>query len=184
MRQWAQCMEIKDLSVAKRRAGLLAKDGLLHRIRLPLLRVSPLVLTKRGCDVIGDGLPPLSQVRLAQFEHDSTLVDLSFDLRQRFGPNCSWIPERRVRQLYPDADHVPDGILRRPGVGDIGIELELTAKSPKRLEAILAGHASNLNYEFVWYFTNDEAVAKLVRRLADGYPRIRLVTINRRNTRG
>ena len=116
MGQWAQCMKTKDLSVAKRRAGLLAKEGLLHRIRLPLLRVSPIVLTKKACDVIGDRLPPLSQVRLAQFEHDSTLVDLSFDLRKRFGPNCSWIPERRVRHLYPEADHVPDGILRRPAV--------------------------------------------------------------------
>lgn len=180
--QWAVCMGDAEYSIASRRVRKLENDGYVHRIRMPLLRVSLIVLTQQGCDFIDDSLAPLSRVRISQFEHDATLTDLAFYLIRRFGPGCKWISERRLRQMHPGAEHIADGILRRPD-GDVQIELELTPKSIPRLEAILAQHEANLTVKETWYVTDNEAVAMLVRRLAKGYSQIKVVKFSRWSSR-
>jgi hypothetical protein len=101
----------------------------MRRLKLPLLAVSPLVLTQKGCDLIGDSLAPVTHLRVAGFEHDSTIVDMAFDLVSRFGG--TWITERRWHQVHPDASHTPDGVLRLSD-GDNAIEVELTAVNKHR----------------------------------------------------
>jgi hypothetical protein len=174
--QWAR-LRNSGYSTAARRARRLINEGLLRRLQLPLLAVSPLVLTQKGCALIGDKLAPVTHLQVAEFEHDSTVVDMAFDLVSRFGG--TWITERRWHQVHPDASHTPDGILRLPD-GDIAIEVELTAKSSKRLSDILAEHAANFAFRQVWYVTDSDAVATLVRRLAEGYPQIKVVRFKRR----
>ena len=180
--QWARCMSA-EYSLASRRVRKLENEGLVRQVRTHSLTVSPIVLTQQGCDVVGTSLAPLPHVRVSQFQHDATVTDLALDLLVRFGPGATWISERRLRQIQPDAGHAPDGILRRAD-GDVAIEVELTAKSPARLEAILAHHAANLSINECWYFINSDAVATLVRRLAKAYPRIRIVRFNPRASRG
>jgi hypothetical protein len=48
----------------------------------------------------------------------------------------------------------------------LAIEVELTAKAPKRLEAILAAYALHRGYDAVHYLVDDPPVAKLIRRSA------------------
>jgi hypothetical protein len=174
--QWAR-LRNSGYSTAARRARRLNDDGLLRRLKLPPLAVSPLVLTQKGCDLIGDTLAPVTHLRVAEFDHDSTVVDMAFDLVSRFGG--TWITERRWHQVHPNASHTPDGVLRLSD-GDIAVEVELTAKSPKRLSDILADHAANLAFRQVWYLTDSDPVATLVRRLAKGYPQIKVVRFKRR----
>jgi hypothetical protein len=153
----------------------------MRRLQLPVLSRSVLIPTQRACDLIGDSMAPINHVRVSEYEHSSQLFDVAQALITKF--NATWISERRLRQLNEADSHIPDGILRRED-GDIAIELELTPKAPRRLADILAEHAANLAVRETWYVIDSEAVEKLVRRLAVGYPQIKIVRFNRRKGHG
>jgi hypothetical protein len=166
--------------VAARRGRLLIKEGLLRRERLPMTTVRPVVLTAKGCKATEDKLAPLSGIRTGELFHDLKLVDVARVLVARFSGKFE-APRRIRSRLGADKSpsrHLPDGILYRANTEPVAIELELTAKSVPRLTTIINEYAANLTYGEVWYLTNDEAVARLVKRLAQGQPHIRVARIN------
>ena len=177
LRQWAKVLK-NGYSTGAKRFRLLESAGWVRRLELPNSSLLLLAPTQSGCDLIGDSLPPITSVKLAEHRHDSMLFDLSQAIVAKRGG--IWIPERRLRQRG-HAGHIPDGLLRLGG-SNIAIELELSAKAPQRLSEILAQHASNLNHHETWYFTDNDEVARLVGRLAVGYSMIKVIRFTRKNS--
>jgi len=86
-------------------------------------------------------------------------------------------PARRVAQRLDvlGLGHQPDGIWHRPsGRRPVFIELELSLKSPERLQQIIDGYGANLSISSVLYLVDDAAVARAVEKFAAGYPHIQV----------
>lgn len=168
-----------DFSTAARRIRLLCDGGVIERKAFPLSTMSVLIPTRDGSAVTGDDLAPIAGVRVATSRHDLMLVDCARALEQRF--KMRFEPERRLRQRgFGNADHLPDGLLHRQDAPPIAVELELSQKPPRRLEAILDTYAAHPEVAEAWYVVVDEGVEKFVRRFAEGRP---YVTVRRwRNT--
>ncbi len=73
-------------------------------------------------------------------------------------PLCDYAPSGKQRLHYPDVV-----VVRRDG-SRVAVELELTLKSRRRLEAILAGYAAERRIAGVVYFTDREPIAAAVAR--------------------
>jgi len=89
-------------------------------------------------------------------------------------PKDTWRSEREIRaQQNVNAKgstppHVPDAELISPNGTVRAIEVELTIKAEKRLEAIVSDLAANKHYNAIWYFLPESvysAVTKAVRKL-------------------
>ena len=126
-----------DFSTAARRVRALVEAGLVRRVKSSILSATPIIVTPKGAQVAGDSLPPLSGIRPGEFRHDAVLVDVARGLTARF-PGSHFEPVRRIRHsgALAEAKHLPDGYVHR-GADRYIVELELTVKSRKRLEAIM-----------------------------------------------
>lgn len=163
-----------DFSTAARRVRKLIEAGLLKRLDLEILSARPLVVTKAGCALLGESLPPMRGVHTSTFRHDNLVVDLALALERRF--DASFETERQLRrQPGQVAGHLPDGILHIPDGRNIGVELELTQKSQHRLAEIMSIHAGNLALDEVWYTIVDDAIRPPLVRAAAGHSHIRIV---------
>ena len=126
---------------AHRRLGLLHREGYLLRERLFHGEGRVYHVSAMGQEASGDGLSRLEMISPATYRHNRMLVDLGPG-GHRQDRRASSRRERRLRQeraidgLGHDG-HVPDGLLQVKGKKPIAIELELTAKSRRRLEAIV-----------------------------------------------
>ena len=115
-------------------------------------------------------LPPISQVSLSRYNHNSYLIDVYMKLA-RVHPAATWLSER---QLYQDKysvggtryRHVPDGLLIFPEDKQIAIEIELTSKAKQRWEQIFNAYASDLSVSEVWYYC-PRSIINPLRKLAD-----------------
>lgn len=163
-----------NFSTASRRVRKLIEAGLLRRLDLGALAARPLVVTRAGCALMGDRIPPMRGIRIGTYRHDALVVDLALGLERRFGA-----PFETERQLKAQpglvAGHLPDGVLHMPDGRHIGIELELTQKSQQRLSEIMAAHTSNLALDAVWYVIIDEAMRPALARASTDHPHIRIV---------
>lgn len=74
--------------------------------------------------------------------------------------------------LEPQVRHVPDAIIERPTGRLIAVELELSPKTPNRLQAILDGYAAEKAYDLVPYLVPGEKMARYVARFARGLDRV------------
>lgn len=163
-----------EFSTAARRVRKLIEAGLLLRLELDALSARPLVVTKAGCALVGDTIPPMRGIRLGTYRHDTMMVDLALAMERRFG--ATFETERQLRsQPGPVAGHLPDGILHLPDGRRVGAELELTQKSQQRLSNIMAIHAGNLALDAVWYVIVNEAMRPVLARVSADYPHIRIV---------
>lgn len=163
-----------DFSTAARRVRKLVAAGLINRLELGITIARPLVVTKAGCALIGDPIPPMRGIRTSTYRHDALVVDLALALESRFG--ATFETERQLQsQPGPVPGHLPDGILHLPDGRHIGIELELTQKSQHRLAHIMAIHAGNLALDEVWYLIVDEAMRAAIARAAFEHPHIKIV---------
>ncbi|MBE7734632.1 hypothetical protein [Devosia faecipullorum] len=163
-----------DFSTAARRVRKLIAAGLLKRIELGIMTNRPLVVTMAGCRLIGDTIPPMTGIRAGTFRHDGLLPDLALSLERRFG--VAFETERQLL-AQPDAvrGHLPDGLLHLKDGRHVGIELELTQKSQRRLTDIISIHASNLALDEVWYVIIDEAMRPVLTRAAADHSHIKIV---------
>jgi len=164
-----------EFSTAARRVRKLIEAGLLTRLDLGTLAARPLVVTRAGCALVGDTIPPMRGIRIGTYRHDTMVVDLALAMeRRRFG--ATFETERQLKsQPGPVAGHLPDVILHMPDGRRVAAELELTQKSQQRLSDIMAIHAGNLALDAVWYVIVDEAMRPVLARVSADYPHIRIV---------
>lgn len=153
---------------AARRVAAMCEAKFLTRIELAISKRLPLVCTRLGCAVARDSLPPLSGVRIGTLEHDLRVVDVARALTKRLGGTFE--PARRVglRREELGLEHLPDGILHRPNCAPVFIELELSLKSPQRLQKIIDGYGTNLSIKAVWYLVEDAAIGRAIQKAAAG----------------
>lgn len=154
-----------------RRLKRLVDNGYLTTTRVGHSRCA-FRLVKAGVIECGDDLPPLKIIAMGSYHHDLQLVDLAMLLEKQTGGH--FVTERRIRKdrclsgvgVY---GHVPDGLLEIEGQKAIAIELELSTKGWRRLQAIIADHAANLDIDEVWYFAGSDALCRRLKRATDGY---------------
>ena len=142
-------------------------------------------ITRRGLDAIGSGLP-VPHLDLKGYRHDVGVGWLWLAAQDgAFGPTARVWSERAMRSfdLRPDRDGPPFGVgtgLRGPGGGEqlhypdllvslsdgvrVAIELELSAKSRRRLDRIMLGYASDSRTDIVLYLV---PTGPLGRRIED-----------------
>jgi len=172
-----------DLATAARRVRYLIEIGVIRRIDLKSSTVRPLVVTAKGCEVSGDTLAPVKNVSRAKINHEVLLSKILMTLEARHGGRFELT--RRVAERYqndPDrmSNHLPDAIWHRDDRTVVAIELELTAKSKRRLAQNFAQYAADLSIDQVWYLTDDLTLAHmLLRESRDFRPPIKIVPFNR-----
>lgn len=165
-----------DYFTAARRIGKWTKAGLVRKCYPPFTTIVAIVPTAAGCEMAGDDLAPIRGIRTGTFIHDCKLIEVERQLLTRYGGEFE--PTRRIQARLASSgrpnQHLPDGILRRPGREPVAIELELSVKAPRRLNEIMRAHAADMDVEAVWYLTDNLAVARAVKRAAKDFPHIRI----------
>ena len=170
--------------VAYRRLRGLVDSELLCYRRVFHHRPGCYQITRAGLGVIESELPR-AQIDLRTYRHDIGVVWVYLAaLNESLGPYERVLSEREMRAAdqrrevgeesfaiplggyTPNGSartHYPDVVLVRDGGSRVAVELELTLKSRRRLEAILAGYAGELRLAHLLYFTDRLAVAQAVR---------------------
>lgn len=134
-------------TAAYRRVSACVQAGLLERLRV--LREEPSVLraTRAGLRYAGFGFP-VAKVSAATIGHALRCVSVAQHLALEFGAE-QVLSERELRfaeriEAHPIASaRLGDGRLHRPDLvafwegGTVAIEVELSAKAPRRLEALI-----------------------------------------------
>lgn len=142
-------------SVAYELVARLIEAGLLERLRLLWGEPALLRATRAGIAYSGLALPP-APLSAHSWRHWSACADVALWIEHNWGPQA-YISERELvraeeerqrplasAQLVSSYDdygrglHRPDLVIRTEG-GQIAVEVELTAKAPKRLEKIIRG---------------------------------------------
>lgn len=153
-----------DFRTAARRVRILCRSGLLIRLPFPMSAFSVVAPTRTGCDLASDDLAPVSGVRVPTSRHDLALVDLARSLESSF--SMTYESERRLRHRgVTIAGHSPDGLLHPKSGLPVGVELELSAKSPRRLEAIFDRYAACADVDEAWYIVTDPAMRVFIKRV-------------------
>jgi hypothetical protein len=158
--------------VAYRRLKGLVQSGLLTYERRFHLRPGCYRITTQGVAVIESQLPRPT-IDLRSYRHDTEVVDLWLDAWQgQYGSYREVLSERELRSHDQRADrlphepayavplggygpggraqvHYPDVLIIRAANRRLALELELSLKSRKRLEAMLGGYAADNRIERV-----------------------------------
>jgi hypothetical protein len=165
-------------TVTYRRFARCEAAGLVERITVPgvcaLLRA-----TREGQRYVGLGALPLALVRPGSALHDLRCADLALALDRESGEGARILSERELllaervegRPLasVPIASHGREG-LHRPDLailadgGVIAVELELSLKAPRRLEAIMRAWRRASHVGEVRYFCGSAGVRRAVER--------------------
>ena len=162
---------------AQRRVRLLYNHGFLDR-RWLVHGDRAHWLTPAGRAFCGDSLAPPKDIRLGSYRHDSLLVDLDLALVAETGGR--FVPERRLRQMLKKnrvgaLGHVADGLLHLAGEKQpVVIELELSTKASRRLEAIMQGYTADFDVHWVWYFVECEAVRRHLMKAAEAHALVKI----------
>lgn len=142
-------------SVAYELVARLIEAGLLERLRLLWGEPALLRATRAGIAYCGLALSP-ARLSAHSWRHWSACADAALWIERNWGPEA-YISERELVQAeeerqrplasaqplssyddYGRGLHRPDLVIRSDG-GQIAVEVELTAKAPKRLEKIIRG---------------------------------------------
>jgi hypothetical protein len=100
-------------------------------------------LTPRGQRVVGDGFR-CWRPRLGLLEHIAAVNSVRLHIAAR-SPESEWVCERVLaRDRQTPSEHVPDGVVLTAGQAH-AVEVELTVKSMRRVEAILDGFAARFD---------------------------------------
>lgn len=187
----AQVAVLLDVTGAAADARLraLAHGGYVERSR-PLLRHPPFdQITRSGLRAAGSDLPLPRAIDLSTYRHDRALGWLMLAAqRGRFGALEQIASERRMRSedgRRPDGERARHGV-RLGGVGPAGrdrlhypdlvlvtasghrvaVELELTTKTSRRREEILAGYGADRRIDAVVYLVETAAAGRAIERSA------------------
>ncbi len=173
--------------VAQDRLRTLGKGGYLDRRRIFDGYPACARITAAGLAVIGSSLP-VPRIDLACYQHDVGRGWLWLAARAgRFGSLTEVLTVRRLRSgdarvgrserargigiggVGPGGReqlHYPDLLLRTAGGRCVALELELSAKGPRRLERIMMGYAADARIDAVLYLVPDRALGQQIARAA------------------
>jgi hypothetical protein len=195
IREHAQALLGVSASSASRRLGALARTGLLAQTRPFDRGPNWYRITRGGLDAIASALP-VPDKRLGQFRHDIGLAWIEIAARRgSFGPVSEVVSERRMRSedgvwehatapvdrelqrpphgirlgLGPrgkERIHYPDMVLELAGGKRVAVELELSAKGPRRRDQILMAYAAEKRVDSVLYLVESPAMAASIRASA------------------
>jgi hypothetical protein len=188
----AHLQRLLDVSAATARGRLrsLAAEGYLMR-RKPFQSEPPCYqLTRAGLAAIGG---PYTRARfdLGEYRHDVGVAWLWLAARQgAWGAMSEVVSERRMRSADASREpgsrpmgvrlggfgqhgkerlHYPDLLLVTPQGHRVALELELTAKSRTRLEAVIGGYAADPRIDAVVYLVDADkgnSIARAVKAAA------------------
>lgn len=192
--QLAIATGLTELTVRRRLRALLAA-GLISERRVLHRQPAAYLITERGLRTTGSPLHARG-LNLQGYVHDLGAAWLWLAARDgAFGPVDEVLSERQLRSRdglpRPGGDAPADGALERWGVRQFGLgpggaerlhypdllletnggrrvalELELTGKSRRRLEGILAGYGADPRVDAVVYVVADDRLEAKVRRAA------------------
>lgn len=118
----------------------------------------------------------------ATLRHLHLINELRIRLENRYGEQMSWVGERDLRLEFEQLSererkqrHMVDAELTLDGEL-IGIEVELTQKSNRRVEAIIRRLA--IQYPAIWYFVNDQTEPVIKRAITQHEKQIRVYNLN------
>ena len=153
------------------RAKKLIQEGLLEHRRFWYQAPGLYSVSRAGCELAESKLPSIKNISAATIRHQLAVVDLFLQLSK--DRSVHFITERELRQESVQQGigsngHIPDGVLLQDGQ-KIALEVELTAKSKKRLTRILNQYRKNFEYQQVWYFCGSGEVFNLLKREAANY---------------
>jgi hypothetical protein len=186
---WLSCMRLATAAqigrclgtsaeAAALRARSLCRVGLMRRRRVLWDLPSLYWTLPTGARLAGSPVPAPGDIDLGTLRHDLALVSLSLDLLAAV-PGSHWISERELRHAEAGEEglglrrHIPDGVHVQPDGQRVAVELELTAKTARRLTAILRFYARSRAYDAVRYFLPGTAAAARLERLAHELPHVR-----------
>jgi hypothetical protein len=169
-----------------RRLGALRAAGLVAGARPLRHDATAWAITGRGLAIAGGDLSRPRPIDLATYRHDVGVAWLTVSAHQgHFGELSEIVSERRMRSQDRRGDrpaatpthgvrltgegprlHYPDLVLVTAGGYRIALELELSTKSPRRRERILAAYADDRRIDRVVYLVPTRAAADAIRRSA------------------
>lgn len=133
-------------------------------------------VTREGADLGSVSLPPIRQISFATYEHNQRVTELSLKLIAHY--SAQFVPERVLRSELEHEGvgyrgHLSDGVLLLEDK-KIAIEVELTAKSKRRLQVIFSHYLKTFDYSEVWYFCGSQAVMNLIQSVSKNYPLVKV----------
>ena len=108
--------------------------GLVTTRRLLVGETAWVIPTSTGLRATGHGFG-VWQPRIGLLAHTAAVNDVRLHIQAR-SPESQWIPERVLARERQAGEHLPDGVVVVDGQR-VAIEVELTAKSQRRVTAIL-----------------------------------------------
>lgn len=170
-----------------RRLRVLTRSGLLRSDR-QLAGRGWYQIDRAGLAAIGSSLARPRDVDLASYEHDIGLAWLWLAAeRGALGATRAIVSERQMRSGDQRAErfsapygvrvpgtgprggerrHYPDLLLKTASGHRVAVELELSAKSPRRREEILGGYAIDARFDVVLYLVDRPEVGRAIERSA------------------
>ena len=157
MDQLARFLDV-DKDTAEKIVKELEEIGCIQKDR-PLQGDAPWVwLRHRGARLSETGFsaskPPISRLAHTRAINEARLIVTEL------APTGRWVCERALRHAYPKGAKVPDAVFETEGERH-AIEVELTPKSRRRLEGIIAEHS--FHHDAVVYFCSPQALGQLQR---------------------
>lgn len=165
-------------TVTYRRFARLAAAGLVERLAVPVIGTL-LRATRDGQRWVGLGDLPVALVRPGDVAHDLRCAEMALRLEEDLAPDARLLTERELLSAErvegrsiasaPLAQHGRDG-RHRPDLAivtdtaTIAVEVELTAKAPRRLEQIVRAWRRAAHVDRVDYHCGSAGVRRAVER--------------------
>ncbi len=108
--------------------------GLVTTRRLLVGEPAWVIPTSTGLRAVGTGFG-VWQPRIALLAHTAAVNDVRLHIHAR-SPESEWVPERLLARERQAGEHLPDGVVITNSQR-VAIEVELTIKSQRRVQAIL-----------------------------------------------
>jgi DNA-binding MarR family transcriptional regulator len=153
---------------ARRTVERLAAAGLVERRRWLVDEPFWLWVTPRGQQVAGNGFR-VWEPRIGGLAHIAAVNDVRLHV-QAHAPDSIWVCERTLARDRRGTEHLPDAVVLTASE-EHAIEVELTVKSARRIDEILASLCSR--YDAVVYFAAEAVSRRLASLDAQGrYPKL------------
>lgn len=167
---------------AGRRLGVLARHGLIRTERIFAREAPAAWITRAGLGTVASRLPP-PRLDLKGYRHDLGVAWLWLAAGEgAFGELRGELSERSMRSHDRRLDatqrpigvgigpagtrHYPDLLLETAGGHRVAVELELTAKSRRRLDRIMLGYACDARFDAVLYLCPPGSIRSAVEAAA------------------
>jgi len=147
----------------QRTLARLRAAGLVRTERVLVGEPAWVLPTAAGMTACNSGFGPW-RPRLSLIAHVAAVNDVRLHIQGR-APSTEWIPERVLARDHQAGEHLPDGVAITDGKR-VAIEVELTLKSRRRINAIL--DELNLRFDAALYFCAPSTHRQLTELAASG----------------